>query len=281
MLSNRFLNGVTVVTIALSILIVSTFALFIINAGDVMNSWKKGVRIMAYLKKGTPGEVIPQLEAKVRTIYGVKSIRFISKEQGLEMLMEHMRRQSSLLANLKDNPLPDAFEIRMNPASQNEKGIEVLSAKIEAIPAIEGVEYGQVWLGRFKTVYNLFRFAGFALGGLFFMASIFIVANTIRLVFYSRREEVDIMRLVGATDNFIKAPFYIEGLILGAFGGIIGLVLVFVIFLLLTSNVEYGFAPGLLNLRFLPLWMTGGILFSSMCVGWLGCFLSLKQFLKN
>lgn len=118
------------------------------------------------------------------------------------------------------------------------------------------------------------------MGGLFFLATILIVANTIRLVLYSRREEVEIMRLVGATDGFIKTPFYLEGLIQGALGGLIALVLLFVIFLVISSSLEKGLASALLTIRFLSIEAFFGILLLSMSVGWLGCYLSLKQFLK-
>jgi cell division transport system permease protein len=130
------------------------------------------------------------------------------------------------------------------------------------------------------SIINLFRLTGYAMGGLFFLAAVFIVANTIRLVLYSRREEVEIMRLVGATDGFIKAPFYIEGLVQGALGGMIGLAVLFVIFLLVSLNVEQGLTAGLFTIRFLSPGASCGILVCSMFVGWLGCYLSLKQFLR-
>ncbi len=102
-----------------------------------------------------------------------------------------------------------------------------IAGQIGGLPAVDSVEYGQQWMGRFAGLLNLFRFAGMVLGGLFFIASGLIVANTARLVLYSRREEVEIMRLVGATDGFITAPFYIQGLIQGAFGCGIGLAVIY------------------------------------------------------
>jgi len=278
---NRFLNAVTIITIALAILIVSAFALFFINTNDLMNAWKHGIRIMAYLKPETPQADIPDLKKKIQNMYGVNDVRFISKDEGLKGLKNQLKRQSSLLDNLKENPLPDTFEIRMIAASQSWERVEILAREIEKLSQVEAVEYGQRWLERFTNIFNLFRLAGYALGALFFMATLFFVANTIRLVLYSRREEVEIMRLVGAADGFIKMPFYIEGLIQGALGGIIGLAALFVIFLLISANVEQDFSADLFHIRFLPPSIFIAVIFSSMFVGWLGCFLSLKQYLKT
>jgi len=191
-----------------------------------------------------------------------------------------MRRQSSLFENLKENPLPDAFEIRLIASSQNQEKVEMLATKLESLPQVDEVEYGQRWLGRFTNFFNLFRLTGYVMGGLFFMAALLIVANTIRLVLYSRREEIEIMRLVGATDRFIKAPFYIEGLIQGAFGGIIGLVALFITFMFISSSVKQGLSPALFTIRFLSPGTFCGIILGSTFVGWIGCYLSLKQFLK-
>lgn len=279
-LDHKFLNAVTIITIAISILIVSAFALFFINASDIMNTWKKGIRIMAYLRPNIPRTDISQLKVKVQGVYGVQSVRFISRDDALQMLKTQMKRQASLFTNLKENPLPDAFEIQMIAASQDQEKIEALAARLESLPEVDDVEYGQKWLARFTNVFNLFRLTGFALGGLFFIAAVFIVANTIRLVLYTRRDEVEIMRLVGATDSFIMAPFYITGVIQGALGGILGLAVLFVTFVIVSSNVEQGFSPDLFTIRFLPVTAFCAVLIGSMFVGWLGCYLSLKQFLK-
>ena len=279
-LDNRFLNLVTIITIALSILIASAFILFFINANDLVSSWRRGIRLMAYLKPETPQATLAELKRKIKGISGVQDAVFISKEDALTRLKDQMKRQASLFENLKENPLPDGFEIRMSPFLHKETDVEMVATRIESLGAIDEVEYGQLWFKRFTNIINLFRLTGYALGILFFMAAVFIVANTIRIVLYSRREEVEIMRLVGAADDFIKSPFYIEGIILGGLGGIFGLMALLIVFIFISSNFEQSLSIGLFQVRFIPLRLTFGILIGSMFVGWLGCYLSLKQFLK-
>jgi cell division transport system permease protein len=277
---NGFLSAVTIITISLSILIVSAFALFFTNANNVMNYWGKGVRIMAYLKPGIIQKNFPDIKRKIQGVYGIQDVNFISKEEAFKRLKEQMKRQSSILMNLNENPLPDAFEISIMASSQHDEKVEEIATKIESLPSIEDVEYGQKWLERFTNIFDLFRLAGYAMGGIFFMAAVFIVANTIRLVIYTRREEIEIMRLVGASEKFIKGPFYIESIIQGTLGGIIGIAVLFITFKLIASNVEHSFKHGLLNISFLSPEFYFGIILCSMFVGWLGCYISLKQFLK-
>ena len=268
-------------TISLSILITSAFILFFVNTNEMINSWKMGLRIMAYLKPGIDTTGLAHLKRTIRSLDGVQTLTYISKEEALRRLKTKLKHQSSLLENLSENPLPDSFEIRMTASTASWQKIDSLAAQIEILAHVQEVEYGQRWVGRFIHMITLFRLAGYAMGGLFFMAAIFIVANTIRLVIYSRHAEVEIMRLVGATDNFIKIPFYIVGLIQGALGAVIGLGMLYFIFYLIFIKVKQDFMPVLINLKFLPPAMLGGILMGSMLVGCLGCYISLKQFLKT
>ena len=279
-LDNRFLNVITIITISLSILIVSALSLFFVNANDIMSSWKKGISIIAYLKPDIVETALPEIKGKIQGMYGVAEVKFISKEEAMKRLKEQMKGHSSLLADLQENPLPDAFKISLLASSAGSKRVENLAAQIEAMPSIEEAEYGRRWIERFTNVFDLFRFTGYAMVGIFFIAVVFIVANTIRLVIYSRQNEIEIMRLVGATDRFIKTPFYIEGLIQGAIGGIIGLAALFVIFILITLNVGQVSSSDIFHIRFLSPGVLCGIMLCSIFVGWLGCYISLKQFLK-
>jgi cell division transport system permease protein len=278
--NNRLLNIITLLTISLSILIVSAFILFFINTNEIMNFWKKGLRVMAYLKPELTGSPLTDLTRRIQSISGVETVRFISKEEAFDQLKAQMRRQASLFDNLGENPLPDAFEIRMNAATQTWDKVEYLAAEIEALEEVQEVEYGQRWLGRYTRIFNLFKLTGYAMCGIFFMAAVFIVANTIRLVIYSRRDEIEIMRLVGAAEGFIKVPFYLQGLLQGALGAGIGLAILFFAYLAIVSNIDQGWFSGLFQIRFLSPLMSGAIILLSMLVGWFGSYLSLKQYLK-
>ncbi|MBI5064141.1 MAG: ABC transporter permease [Desulfatitalea sp.] len=279
-LENRFLTAITVVTIALSILIASAFALFFVNAGDVLNLWQKGIRMMVYLK--TDASEAERLDTKFRLqgIAGVQEALYISKDEALERLKGQMQHHSALLENLKANPLPDSFEITLQPSARNSEELRFLAERIQTLPGVAEVEYGQQWIQRFTNVINLFSLAGYAIGALFFMATLFIVANTIRLVLYSRRDEIEIMRLVGATDRFIKIPFYLVGMIQGGAGTVIGLGLLYAGYLALALHFAPGLAGGLIHLRFFSVGVCAAVVLGGTLIGWLGCWVSLKQFLK-
>jgi len=280
-LSNRFLNSVTIVTIGLSILIVSSFALFFINTNALLDHWRKGIRVLVYLEPQATESNRLDLRYQIQQMENVQEIHFISKETALKRLKDQMRNHSSLLENLKDNPLPDAFEIRIIDTSGELTQVTALADKIKSLSQVEEVEYGQHWVAKFSHIINIFRFIGYAMGGLFLFATLFIVANTIRLVLYSRKEEIEIMRLVGSNDRFIKTPFYIEGLILSALGGIVGLTALFAAYRFVLSKFHSSLSLGLLEIKFLSIEQFFLFIGGSMLVGWIGCYLSLKQFLKN
>jgi cell division transport system permease protein len=109
---NIFLNVITVITISLSILITSAFILFFVNAGQIVYSWQKGLRIMAYLKPGVSNTDLAYLKQAIQSLDGVRQLRYIPKAEALQLLKSQMQHQSSLFENLTENPLPDSFEIR-------------------------------------------------------------------------------------------------------------------------------------------------------------------------
>lgn len=277
---NHLLNAVTISTIALSILIVSAALLFFLNTTDMLEAWRSGIRIMVYLDDDLDKAQRHAIETQIKKMYGVQTTRFISKDKALDQLREQMQRQSAILDGLAHNPLPDTVEVQMIPTARTWEKAEDLARRLEAVAGVADVEYGQRWVERFVTLFNLFRLTSYAMGGLLFIASVFIVGNTVRLILYSRREEVEIMRLVGATERFILAPFYFQSMIQGALGGVAGLVALLIMFMLIQAKIQAVTVTGLVDLRFLSFGMMAAIVGASTLVGWLGCHLSLKQYLK-
>ena len=279
--NNMMLHSVTVIIIALSVLIVGTFTLFSANAARVIRTWEKGIRLIVYIADGVPTADIDTLKNDISRMEGVTEVLFIDKQEALARLTERMKWQASLLENLDYNPLPDALEVWIDPARKKWETIEMLAIHIQSSHLVADVEYGQSWLKRFTGVLNLFRFSGVMMALVFFLAAVFIVANTIRLVFYSRHEEFRIMRLVGATDRFIKAPFYLEGLIQGAMGAVLGMAVLYAVFTALTTSIDLDAVVNTFSIEFIPAKTLFIILLCSMFAGWLGCYISLRQFLKE
>ncbi len=278
--SNRFLNLITMVTIALSILMVSLFLLCFENLGRIMDGWDHEGRAMVYLAPEFSLAMRPGVESAVQGIEGVSRVLFVSKDQALERLKSEMAGSTAFLDTLTENPLPHALEVRI----QTRQGIEQVTAVVERIQAlalVESVEYGEKWLARFLHLFRLFRLTGYAMGALFLLIAFFITASTVRLVFHARESEVEIMRLVGATDRFIKMPFYITGVIQGGVGGILGLLILYAAYLPMESAVS-GIMGDLfdVNIGFLSFTAMGGLVLASTFLGWFGCYLSLRQLLK-
>lgn len=245
-----------------------------------MASWTKDVRIMAYLEPDIDSQRIDQIRTQLQALEGIDLVVFISGDTALEQLKSEMKRHQSIFDNLKVNPLPDSFELHPVHVPEHFGRFERLARFVEQIPEVSEVEYGEKWLGRIANIIKLFKITVYAMSALFIGASVFFVANTIRLVLYSKRDEVEIMKLVGASDRYIKTPFYINSLLHGGIGGGVGLAALYILFRLLETSVLSGLPANLVSLSFLPPEIACSIFGGSVMVGWIGCFLSLKRFLK-
>lgn len=274
------MTTITVITIALSVLIASTSALFFINAGNALNLWKKEIRMMVYLKPGTEQTDLEESQRRLQQIGAVSEAIFISSREALQRLKEQMPGNADLIDSLPANPLPDAFEIVIDPAFSTGTQLVGVAESISAIDTVDEVEYGRQWIQRFANVVYLFSIAGYIVAALFFLATAFIVANTIRLVLYSRREEMEIMRLVGATDEFIKTPYYLQGILQGGLGAGIGLGALYAVYHVLVTRYAPALIGGLFAFNFLSLRLCAALVGGGVAVGLLGCFTSLKQFMK-
>ncbi|MFC1885340.1 cell division protein FtsX, partial [Thermodesulfobacteriota bacterium] len=149
---------------------------------------------------------------------------------------------------------------------------------LEALEGVEEVQSSEDWFKRFEGVVNMVRLAGMIIGGLLCLGVIFIVSNTIKLAIYSRREEIEIMKLVGATDWFVKVPFLIEGLLQGLVSGILSLTILFIGYLILSAKKMYFLNLALLDFVFIPQEYMISIFLMSIVLGLAGSFIALGRF---
>jgi cell division transport system permease protein len=278
--NNKFLHFVCVITIALSVFIVSAFSLFFNNATDFLDAWRKGVRITAYLNDNVSESQRAELMEKVLNFSGVSAVQFISKDAAYSDLKDKIGQQSSLLDGLDQNPLPDSIEITLEDSYRQIEDIETLAKKTGDLLHITDVEYAQKWLYRFNGIYNLFKVTGMVLVSIFFIATLLIIANTIRLVMYSRREEIEIIRIIGADEAFIKYPLFFEALAQGFLGGVAGILMLYLAFMLTVPNFAPDTVFAFSEIRFISVQFSLTIVFGSMMIGWIGCFFSIRKFLK-
>lgn len=280
MKSHAFLQVLCVITIALSVFIVSAFLLFYINATEVLDAWKQGIRMIVYLNQNTPVDRRNQLIKAIGEFKGVQAVDFISAESAFKDLKSKIGKQSSILEGLEGNPLPDALEIRLMDPRGKIRHIEHLAKKISALPQVDDVEYARKWLLRFNGIYNLFKVTGMVLASMFFIATLLIVANTVRMIMYAHQEEIHIMRIVGAEENFIKYPLFLESLIQGLTGAAIGISMLWAAYASTVPRFEKKMLFSSFNIQFIPPSFAAGIIGCSMIIGWVGCWFSIRRFLK-
>lgn len=278
--NNKFLHIVCVITIALSVFIVSAFALFFTNATELLDAWRTGIRVIAYLSDDVTATQQADVLEQIQKLKGVAKIEFISKDHAFKDLKQKIGQQSSLLEGLDKNPLPDAFEIRLSDAYRKLEDVQKVAHSVANLPYVDDVEYAQKWLHRFNGIYNLFKVTGLVLSGIFFISTLLIIANTIRLIMYARREEIEIMRIVGADEAFIKYPLFMEGVLQGFLGGFVGILMLYLAFILTVPNFSPDVLFSFFEIRFIPFKFSIVLVICSMMIGWVGCYFSIRKFLK-
>jgi cell division transport system permease protein len=279
--TSPYLHLATTATIAFSLLIIGAFALVYINTNRLIRTWQDNIRVVAYLSDGLPEGGRASLQERLAKLYGVGDIRYVSKDDAMDRFRKQMKHRLSLLEGLGENPLPASFEIRLVQGWQSWDRLDPLLDQIKAFPEIEDVECGQAWLRRFSQFIAFFRLASLVMGVLIVAATVFVCTNTVKLSLYAKRQELDIMRLVGATDAFIQMPFHLQNLIVGLLGGLIAVGVLFGTYRLFISRVQ---SPELFlssgEIPFLSLTACEVLVSAGMLMGWLGSYLSLKYFLR-
>ncbi len=239
--------------------------------------------VVLYLEKNLTKIEVSQIEEKLKRSSLVAKIQFISSTQALEKFQIKFPELQGIIENFKINPFPPSFEtaIRKNSLSSDE--IQNFIQEMRNMDGIEDVQFNWDWVEKMKSLSRLVKAVGFFLGGILILASFFIISNVIKLNVFARKEEMEILRLVGATNTFIKIPFLIEGIILGILGGLLSLILLFLLIKIFPFylGTSLGVLQELINFRYLSLAQTAMFISGGAIIGFLGSFSSLARFLKG
>ena len=278
--TNPFLSLVTLSTIAISMLILGLFSLIYLNVQQSLHQMGGELQITAYLQETISPDKANVLRSKVADWPEVESITYISKEQALARFRSQLREYAGILEGLKENPLPASLELTLMPQYGRSGNIKELSTRLGRLPGVAEVQYGRKWMAKLRVFVEVMKLVGITVGGLLLIATIFVISNTIKLTFYSRREELEIMRLVGATDFFIKAPFLIEGLLHGLGGALLAAGGLSLLILFLFSHLDLPLRLAVMAGSLPTGQLVAGFLGLGLLLGVLGSMVSLRRFLR-
>lgn len=279
---NRWMNAVTLATITLSFIVVGIFLIIFLNTQELLRDWQNRMRITAYLSDSLSNNEIKKLKEDLLGLTEVAEVTYRSKEEALKSLAEKLKDKQNLLQGLPRNPLPASFEIRLKPAYQHSAGIHQLVGRLRTFSQITDLQYGWEWIEKLSAFLILFQVLSWSLGGLLAITTIFTISNTMRLKIFARREEIAIMRSVGATGLFIRAPFYLEGLFQGLLGASLAMLILFLIFRTFLKTIYQPLQSLLGNfpLFFLNGAQIGAIMVAGLILGFLGTQVSVGRFLR-
>ncbi len=269
----------TAITLAFSIAICAFFFIVFINLGSLFSSLGDNAYIIAYIKDSTPLREAKGFKKEVLKIKGVYGARYVSKAEAMAELKKGLKGHAGILEGMNKGILPASFEIHLRNASREPERMLKVVKRIKSLPWVDEVQYSQEWARKFYGVFRFFELTAIVIGGVLTAAAVFVITNTIRLTVYARREEIEVLRLVGASDNFISMPFLIEGVIEGALGGGLAFLIVFAVLGLLSYNIPEYLAfvldiPAPLYVVFLITTLTGTL------AGAIGSIISTGRFLK-
>jgi cell division transport system permease protein len=285
---NGWMTFASTSSIAISLFILGLFLLLAMNVNNLANQIESQIEIRVYLEVNTPKEQISSLQNQIGLLDEVSKVDFVSKEEGLEFLRGKLGADGAELLEGFDgenNPLYDSFTVEVDDPQQVKAAAEKISALNEGNDSkpIYKVSYGQGTVETLFKVTNAIRNIGLILvAGLAFTA-MFLIANTIKLTILARRREIGIMKLVGATNSFIRWPFFIEGALLGIIGSVIPVALLLYGYSRLIEISK--FELGLMLIQLMPLdaigYQIGALLIAiGVVIGVWGSTISVRKFLK-
>ncbi len=266
------LTMLSVVAIAFSLFIVGLFGLTAFNISQAVRAVENKVEVVGYLRDDATPAQLQLAQEELRRLPDVQDLRYVTKTEALASAMEEMKEFRDVFTDLESNPLPASIEVRLRPGGSSPQAVERVAKRMQAYGFVEEVDFGDGWVEKIYTIRRLFGAAATAIGGAFALVAAIIIATAIRIAVFARREEISIMRLVGATDGFVERPFLLEGIFTGFVGGLAAAGLTYLAFGILN---RYLFA-----LQWLPSEWMAGFVVAGTVFGFLSSMVAVRRHLE-
>ena len=209
--------------ISLSLTALGCFWVLSLNLGRAAAQWHQRLRVVAYLKDELPAGSVAPLLNRIQAVGGIQQLRYIDKQEALATLKRELGAQADVVDQIPANPLPASIEVTPAPAAATPEGTRALIRRLSEFPEIEEVQGGTEWVERLAQWQRLLGGIGLGIGGVMALAAILTVTTATTLVLHVRRQEMEIMRLVGATEGMIRLPLLLQGLVQGLLGAVMAL----------------------------------------------------------
>ena len=223
--ANRGNVMIGIVTTAFTLVCFGVFLLLYLNIKNLTGTLQSDIEVIVYLDPEASEQVVSLVQKRLRTEPAAVALTFVSKEQALREFSEQFPDESLLLEGMEGNPLPASLVVKLSPRFLDTESLGAFAERVKQLPGVTHVAYSQDWVDTLAMVVSYFELGAVVIGTILAVATVTIIANTIRLSLHTKKEEIEILRLIGATGVFIATPYVIEGMILGAVGGGLSLAL--------------------------------------------------------
>ena len=264
------LSALSVTTIAFSLFAFGLFGLVALNIREALDRLEDRVEVRAFIAEGTPIETIAIATADIATFPEVLSARTVTQE---EALARARRELGEFRDVFEGTVLPASIDVRLKPGFRDPATVRSVAARVNTYAFVDDIRYGEEWIQKLYRLRNIAGIAGLVLGLAFASVSMIIIGATIRMAVLARAREISIMRLVGATDSYIRRPFLLEGFAKGVLGGLLALLLTWLARLLID---RYIIETVFFDQRLAAL----GLLFGAM-IGLVGSAVSVGRHLRS
>jgi cell division transport system permease protein len=273
----RTLSALSITTIAFALFVTGLFGLVILNLRSAMADMAERVQVVAFIKRGTETQEITPALQDINAFPEVLSVQYVSAEDALVRAKRELVEFKDVYQDLEVNPLPPSIEVSLKPPFRDAAHAGTVADRLKGFDFVDDVKYGDEWVRRLDSLRNIAGLVGLAIGLAFALVSVVIIGVTIRITVLQRAREIHIMRLVGATDWFIRGPFLLEGAIKGLLGGIAAALLCGAVYAAFRAE---GIGLGL-GLQFFNVGEVLLLLLFGIAIGFGGSLFSVGRHLKH